>query len=67
MNYRPSTYYVTFSDYDDVNGIQMPRRVGHIARPELPLRIQINVEYDPAIFTHPPSIKSGRDAWKKQK
>jgi hypothetical protein len=67
MNYRPSTYYVTFSNYDDVNGIQMPWRVGHIAKPELPLSIQINVEYDPGIFGRPPSLKSGPDAWKQEK
>jgi hypothetical protein len=65
-NYGLGTYYVTFSDYADVNGIQMPRKVGHLAKPELPLRIQLNVEYDPAIFEHPPSIKAGPDVWKQQ-
>lgn len=63
-NYGRGTIYATFSDYADVNGIQMPRKVGHLARPEMSISVQVNVEYDPAIFEHPPNIKAGPDAWR---
>jgi hypothetical protein len=66
-NYGRGTYFVTFSDYADVNGIQMPRRVGYIAKPEIPLSVQVNVEYDPETFEHPPSLKAGPDAWRPKK
>jgi hypothetical protein len=64
MNYGRGTYYATFSDYADVNGIQMPRKVGHMAKPEIPLSVRFNVDYDPDIFERPPRLKDGSDAWR---
>ena len=66
-NYGRGTYYATFADYADVNGIQMPRKVGHLAKPEISQSIQLNVEYNPGIFERPPSIKAGPDAWRPTK
>ncbi len=66
-NYGRGTIYATFADYADVNGIQMPRKVGHLAKPEISISVQVNVEYDPAIFEHPPSIKAGPNAWRPRK
>jgi hypothetical protein len=66
-NYGRGTIYATFSDYADVNGIQMPRKVGHLAKPEISLSVQVNVEYDPGIFERPPSLKDGPDGWRIRK
>ena len=67
-NYGRGTYYVTFADYADVNGIQMPRRVGYLAKkPDTSASVQVNVEYNPGIFERPPSIKAGPDAWRPSK
>ena len=67
-NYGRGTYYVTFADYANVDGIQMPRRVGYLAeKPDASASVQVNVQYDPEIFEHPPSLKRGPDAWKQQK
>jgi hypothetical protein len=67
INYGRGTYYVTFADYADVSGIQMPRKVGHLIKPKIPLSVQVNLEYDPGIFERPPSIKAGPDAWRPRK
>lgn len=67
-NYGRGTYYVTFADYADMSGIQMPRRVGYLAdKPHASLRVRVNVEYDPGIFERPPSLKAGPDAWRPHK
>jgi hypothetical protein len=67
-NYGRGTYYVTFADYADVNGIPMPRKVGYLAdKPGTSVSVQVNVEYDPGIFECPPSLKAGPDAWRARK
>jgi hypothetical protein len=63
-NYGLGTYYVTFGDYAEVNGIQMPRRLGYQPNPKIPLSIQTDVDYDPDIFERPPRLKDGPDAWR---
>lgn len=47
-----------FSDYVNINGIQMPgvQKKGKI-------NFQINLAYAGSIFTHPPSIEAGPNAW----
>jgi hypothetical protein len=62
--YGPGTYYATFADYADVDGIQMPRKFGRDSKPGIRETIQVNVEYDPALFERPPMIEAGPDAWK---
>ncbi|MEK6283101.1 MAG: hypothetical protein AABN95_22315 [Acidobacteriota bacterium] len=49
------------SDYAEVNGIQMPGKVGR-----LKTSYQINVEYDESVFEQPPSFSAGIEAWKKK-
>lgn len=63
-NYGLGTWYVTFSDYADVDGIQMPRKVGYDEKPRKRLPIRVNVDYDPSIFEQLPSFKAGPDAWR---
>lgn len=60
------TYYVDFSDYAPVDGIQMPRRVSYVGGGSLPTRFQLNVAYDEAVFERPPSIESGPEAWRRK-
>jgi hypothetical protein len=51
------------SDYTKVNGIKVPQRRevdGSVDR----ISIQINVPYNEDIFTKPPSIAAGPEAWK---
>lgn len=68
ISYGLGTWFSTFSDYAEVNGIQMPRKVGHMLpeRPTIPVSILFNVEYDPDIFEKPPSLKDGSDAWRRK-
>jgi hypothetical protein len=66
-NYGRGTIYATFADYAAVNGIQMPQKVGHMAKPDISQSIQLNVEYDASIFERPPSLKTGPDAWRFRK
>lgn len=54
------TKTVTLSDYTDVNGIQMPRKVDVFRT-----NYQINVEYDEGIFGRPPTIEAGPEAWRR--
>lgn len=62
--YGLGTSYATFSDYYDVKGIQMPGKVGHDAKAEIPQSVRVNVEYDPGIFERPPSLKDGPAGWR---
>jgi hypothetical protein len=54
--------------YADVDGIQMSGGVGVYGSDSLVEQIacqtEINVDYDPAIFEHPPRIEDGPDAWR---
>jgi hypothetical protein len=54
---RP-TFKFDFSEYQPVNGLQMPgkQEKGRIS-------LQINPPYDNDIFTRPPSIEAGPEAW----
>jgi hypothetical protein len=60
------TYYVTFSDYANVNGIKMPRRVRFLDSGNLPTNFEINVTYDESIFERPPRIEAGPEAWRRR-
>ncbi len=64
-SYGRGTYYVTFSDYRDVSGIQMPHRVGFLIKNGLPTTFEINVDCDAQIFERPPNIADGPDAWRR--
>lgn len=62
-----ANYYawVSLADYVNVDGIQMPSRVGHEERPATsPRSFQMNVAYDEGVFERPPSIEAGPDAWR---
>jgi len=51
------------SDYTEVNGIKVPQKSevgGSIEK----ISIQINVPYNEDIFTKPPSVAAGPEAWK---
>jgi hypothetical protein len=60
------TYYVTFSDYREVDDIQMPRRVSYMGSGWILTNYQLNVAYDEAIFERPPSIEAGPEAWRRR-
>ena len=55
---RP-TLTLDFSDYINIGGIQMPskQKNGRIS-------FQINPAFNESIFTHPPSIEAGPEAWR---
>lgn len=51
------------SDYTEVNGIRVPQK-GEVDGSVEKISIQINVPYNEDIFTKPPSIAAGPEAWK---
>jgi hypothetical protein len=51
------------SDYTEVNGIKVPQK-GEVDGSVEKIRIQINVPYNADIFTKPPSVAAGPEAWK---
>jgi hypothetical protein len=56
---------VNLSDYRDVDGIQMPHKVGYAGTaPHMDVTYQINVDYDPRLFERLPSLEDGPEAWK---
>lgn len=70
----PMRMMVTFEDYVDVSGIQMPRRVTHeplpldvwsIRRDTERAKYQFNVAYNEEIFNFPVSKKAKSDDWKR--
>jgi hypothetical protein len=61
------TYYVDFSDYAPVDGIQMPRQVSYMGSDPLPTRLQFNVAYDEAVFERPPTVAAGPEAWRPKR
>ena len=66
--YGLGTYYTTFSDYAAVSGVQMPRKIGYDTdKPDIRLKVEVNVDYDPTLFERPPSLKDGSDAWRPKK
>lgn len=56
---------IRLSDYEDVDGIQMPQRVSWGTDEDNRTSYRINVDYDPAIFERPPRIDMGLEAWKR--
>lgn len=58
---------VGLGDYVEVRGIQMPQRVSRGSDENNKTAYQINVDYNPAIFEHPPTIDMGPAAWKTVK
>lgn len=60
-------YSVAFSDYAEVNGIQMPQKVNYQDTSFLHQTYQINVEYDEKLFERPPTVEAGPDAWRPTK
>lgn len=60
--------WISLSDYAEVAGIQMPRKLGYEgARPAIPVSFEINVDYDEAVFSRPPSIEAGPEAWRPKR
>lgn len=57
-------YWVSFSDYVLLNGIQIPTKVGYISDKKSITNIKFNVDYDKNLFETPPTIAAGPDAWK---
>ena len=58
-------YWVWMSDYAEVDGIQMPRKVGYYRGPaRISITFQFNVEYDEQVFEQPPTVDAGPEAWK---
>lgn len=54
------------SDYTEVSGIKVPQKSGVDGRVDK-IRIQINVKYNEEIFTNPPSVAAGPEAWRPKK
>lgn len=54
----------SFSDYMEVDGIQLPRIIRFGDGSKYEASFQINVEYDETIFVNPPPIDAGPEAWR---
>jgi len=64
---------ITFEDYVDVDGVQMPRRVireplgiSFVRRDTERAKYRFNVAYDETIFNHPISKKAKSEDWKQR-
>jgi hypothetical protein len=62
-----SYYWIMFSDYAPVKGIQMPQRTNGMGDADIPTSIQLDVGYDESIFERPPSIEAGAEAWRARR
>jgi hypothetical protein len=51
-------------DYQQVSGIQVPSRVT-LGAEQAEVRVEINPDYDPLIFTKPPPADAGIDSWRR--
>lgn len=51
--------------YQEIGGVQVPARLRRGADPSR-ARVEINPEYDPAIFTTPPSPSDGPESWRRR-
>jgi hypothetical protein len=57
-------YVFELDDYREVDGIQIPGRLA-IGGDPADVRVEINPDYDPSIFTKPPSPNDGIDSWRR--
>jgi hypothetical protein len=66
--YNGRTFITTFefSDYAEVDGIKVPRRIKFSDGTEAEINVRFNVAYDEAIFAQPPPLKAGPEAWRRQ-
>ncbi|MEK6288109.1 MAG: HEAT repeat domain-containing protein [Acidobacteriota bacterium] len=53
-----------FSDYREANGIFLPHTISYDGDRSIPLQVEINVHYDPAVFERPPRIDEGPFQWR---
>lgn len=71
---KPLSYYC-FDNYAPVSGILMPQRTGKTSYRFwekqnclfYSLAVRFNVEYDPGVFEHPPTVAAGPEAWKPKR
>ena len=54
----------SFSDYTEVDGIQLPRTITFSDGSKYQASFKINVEYNETIFVNPPPIDAGPEAWR---
>lgn len=55
------------SDYREVKGILVPHSISYNGGRSIPLKIEINVDYDPAIFERAPRIADGAEQWRAKR
>ena len=60
-----SRYVYELDRYADVSGIQVPGRV-KLGGDASEVRVEINPDYEPSIFTTPPSPDATMEAWRKK-
>ena len=62
-----SDHVIVFSlgDYVEVNGLKLPGKVAR-GKDKNETTYQLNVDYDEGLFTRPPAITDGPDAWRKR-
>lgn len=53
---------ITLSEYVDVNGIKVPSKTDTDR-----IVVRLNVDYDEELFSKPPSIAAGPEAWRVRK
>jgi hypothetical protein len=54
----------SFSDYSEVNGLQLPQTLSYGDGSKYTATFQLNVEYNDDIFVRPPAISAGPTAWR---
>lgn len=64
VNGKPYINVQSFSDYTEVDGVQLPRIIKFGDGSKYQASFQINVEYNETIFINPPRIDAGPQAWR---
>ncbi|MGH9832471.1 MAG: hypothetical protein ACREBD_12595 [Blastocatellia bacterium] len=52
------------SDYREVAGVTMPHSFNINGNGWVPIKVEINPQYNPQVFERPPSIKAGPEQWR---
>jgi len=63
LGQRGSPTDIGFPEYVDMNGIKVPSKT-EIDGVRNSVVVELNVSYDEKLFSRPPSIAAGPDAWK---
>lgn len=57
---------IALDNYTEVDSISMPTSIRFSDTSKIPVKVELDVDYDETIFENPPSIEAGPNAWRKK-